>query len=47
MSIAFTGSASGRSGLVILRVEDPNISGNPWNHNTATDPIYYFRVLQG
>ncbi len=45
--IAATGSGAGRSDLVILRVEDPNISGTPWNHNPATDPLYYFRVLQG
>lgn len=42
-----TGSGAGRSDLVILRVEDPNISGTSWNHDVATDPIYYFRVLQG
>lgn len=42
-----TGSAGGRSDMVILRVEDPTIDGTPWTHDVTTDPIYYFRVLEG
>jgi len=42
-----TGSSGGRSDLVILRVEDPNISGTPWSHDVTTDPVYYFRVIEG
>lgn len=42
-----TGSGAGRSDMVILRVEDPNIDGTPWLHDVTTDPVYYFRVLQG
>ncbi|MEU0236787.1 hypothetical protein ABZ234_03785 [Nocardiopsis sp. NPDC006198] len=42
-----TGSGGGRSDLVILRVEDPNISGTPWTHDVTTDPVYYFRVIEG
>lgn len=42
-----TGSGSGRSDMVVLRVEDPNIDGTAWAHDVTTDPVYYFRVLEG
>jgi hypothetical protein len=45
--ITQTGSGGGRSDLVIMRVEDPNIDGTSWAHDPATDPVYYFRVLEG
>lgn len=44
--IAATGSDAPRSDLVVLRVEDPNIDGTAWGHNPATDPVYYFRVIE-
>lgn len=47
VSINPTGSGAGRSDMVILRVEDPNIDGTPWAHDPANDPIYYFRVIEG
>ena len=45
--ISPTGSGGGRSDLVVLRVEDPNISGTPWTHDVTVDPVYYFRVIEG
>ncbi|WP_435110156.1 hypothetical protein [Nocardiopsis synnemataformans] len=42
-----TDAGGGRSDLLILRVEDPNIDGTPWTHDPATDKIYYFRVIEG
>lgn len=45
--ISPTGSGSGRTDMVILRVEDPSIDGTPWTHDPATEPVYYFRVLEG
>jgi hypothetical protein len=45
--ISPTGSGSGRSDLIVLRVEDPNIDGTPWSHDVTTDPVYYFRVIEG
>lgn len=45
--ISPTGSGGGRSDLVVLRVEDPNIDGTPWGHDVTQDPVYYFRVLEG
>ncbi|GAA0972671.1 hypothetical protein Q7689_00260 [Nocardiopsis tropica] len=47
IAVSPTGSGGGRSDLVILRVEDPNISGTPWTHDVTTDPVYYFRVIEG
>lgn len=46
VDVAATGSAGGRSDLVVLRVEDPTIDGTPWGHDVTTDPIYYFRVIE-
>lgn len=45
--IAATDGGGGRSDLLILRAEDPNIDGTPWTHDPATDNIYYFRVIEG
>lgn len=45
--ISPTGSGGGRSDLVILRVEDPNIDGTPWTHDPTEDPVYHFRVIEG
>lgn len=45
--ISPTGSGAGRTDMVILRVEDPSVDGTPWTWNPATDPVYYFRVLEG
>lgn len=45
--ISPTGSGGGRSDLVVLRVEDPNIDGTPWGHDVTVDPVYYFRVIEG
>jgi len=47
IAISPTGSGGGRSDLVVLRVEDPNISGTPWSHDVTVDPVYYFRVIEG
>ena len=47
VDIASTGSGGGRSDLVVLQVEDPNIDGTPWGHDVTTDPVYYFRVIEG
>lgn len=45
--ISPTGSGGGRSDLIVLRVEDPGIDGTSWVHDPATDPVYYFRVIEG
>ena len=42
-----TGSGGGRSDMLVLRVEDPNIDGTPWSHDVTTEPVYYFRVIEG
>lgn len=47
LAISPTGSGGGRSDLVVLQVEDPNIDGTPWGHDVTTDPVYYFRVIEG
>ena len=47
VDISPTGSGGGRSDLVVLRVEDPNIDGTPWGHDVTSDPVYYFRVIEG
>lgn len=47
LPIAPTGSGGGRADMVVLRVEDPAIDGTPWTHDPATEPVYYFRVIQG
>lgn len=47
VSISPTGSGGGRSDLLVLRVEDPNIDGTPWSHDVTSDPVYYFRVIEG
>lgn len=47
VSIAATGSGSGRSDLVVARVEDPWLSGEPWPDPTtpATGPYIFTRVI--
>lgn len=40
-----TGSV--RYDLVCVRVEDPTVSGAPWTHDPATEPISYLRVIPG
>lgn len=47
LEIAATGSGAGRSDLVVLRVEDSNINGTSWSHDVTTEPVYYFRVIEG
>lgn len=37
---------SPRIDLICVRVEDPSISGTPWGHNPATDPLSYFRIIE-
>ena len=45
--ISPTGSGGGRTDMVVLRVEDPTVDGTPWTHDPASEPVYYFRVLEG
>lgn len=47
VDITPTGSGGGRSDLIVLRVEDPNIDGTSWGHDVTVDPVYYFRVIEG
>lgn len=47
LPISPTDSTGGRSDLIVLRVEDPGIDGTPWTWDPATDPVYYFRVIEG
>lgn len=47
VDISPTGSGGGRSDLIVLRVEDPNIDGTSWGHDVTVDPVYYFRVIEG
>lgn len=47
VDISPTGSGGGRSDMVVLQVEDPNIDGTPWSHDVTTEPVYYFRVIEG
>lgn len=39
LDIPPTGSASGRSDLVVVRVEDPTLPGSPWTGDPATEPL--------
>lgn len=47
VAIAATGSSGGRSDLIIARVEDPTISGEPWQtpDPVETGPYIYPRVI--
>ncbi|HLU76152.1 MAG TPA: hypothetical protein VKZ82_28500 [Nonomuraea sp.] len=45
--ISPTGSGGGRTDMIVLRVEDPNIDGTSWSHDVTSDPVYYFRVIEG
>ncbi|MFE9642117.1 hypothetical protein ACFYOC_24140 [Nocardiopsis alba] len=47
VSINPTGSASGRSDLIVIQAEDPTVDGTPWNHDPASEPVMYARVLEG
>lgn len=46
-AIAATGSSGGRSDLVVLRVEDPYMAGEPWQNpsNPAVGPYVFIRVI--
>ncbi|WP_433701790.1 hypothetical protein [Nocardiopsis sp. CA-288880] len=39
--------ASARSDMIVAQVEDPTISGSPWSHDPATEPLIYIRVIPG
>lgn len=47
VSIAATGSGSGRNDMVIARVEDPYMAGEPWSNppDPKTGPYIFSRVL--
>lgn len=49
VGIAATGSGSGRSDLIVARVEDPNLAGEPWSAPTdvAAGPYIFIRVIPG
>ena len=51
VSITPTGSASGRSDLIVLRVEDPYAAGSPYEAppeaERSTAPYIYVRVISG
>lgn len=38
--------ASPRSDMIVAQVEDPTISGSPWAHDPATEPLIYLRVIE-
>ena len=39
--------ASPRSDMIVAQVEDPTISGSPWGHDPATEPLVYIRRIPG
>lgn len=47
VAIAATGSAGGRSDLIVARIEDPNLSGEPWGApvDPAVGPYIFTRVI--
>ncbi|GAA2843919.1 hypothetical protein Acy02nite_68500 [Actinoplanes cyaneus] len=47
VAISATGSGSGRSDLIVARVEDPWLSGEPWDDpaNPKVGPYIYTRVI--
>lgn len=49
VNIAATGSAGGRSDLIVLRVEDPHMPGEPWQLPTdvKVGPYVFVRVISG
>jgi hypothetical protein len=49
VGITATGSGSGRSDMVIVRVEDSSVAGEPWATptNPVNGPYAFARVLQG
>lgn len=46
VSIAATGG-TGRSDMIVAKVEDPTISGAGWSHNPLTENLVYSRVISG
>ena len=46
VSIAATGG-SGRSDMIVAKVEDPTIAGGGWSHNPLTENLVYTRVISG
>jgi hypothetical protein len=46
ISIAATGG-SGRSDMVVAKVEDPTVSGAGWSHNPLSEQLVYSRVISG
>ena len=46
ISIAATGG-SGRSDMIVAKVEDPTVSGAGWSHNPLTENLVYSRVISG
>lgn len=47
LAITATDGGGGRSDLIVAQIEDPTISGSPWGHDPATDPLVYARVIEG
>lgn len=49
VSIAATGSGAGRSDLIVARVEDPWLAGEPWADpaDATVGPYVFTRVIQG
>ncbi|MER7164491.1 hypothetical protein ABT336_00210 [Micromonospora sp. NPDC000207] len=49
VAVAATGSGSGRSDLVVLRVEDPYMLGEPWQdpEDPAVGPYVFPRLISG
>lgn len=47
VEIAATGSSGGRSDLVVVQVEDPNVAGEPWQPpaDPAAGPYVFVRVI--
>lgn len=47
VEIAATGSSGGRSDLVVVQVEDPNVAGEPWQTppDPAVGPYVFVRVI--
>lgn len=47
VTVSATGPGAGRSDMIVAQVEDPTISGSPWGHDPATEPLVYLRVIEG
>jgi hypothetical protein len=46
VNIAATGG-TGRSDMIVAKVEDPTVSGGGWSHNPLTENLVYSRVISG